>query len=200
MSSITIRDLQNNAFNSKEEILISSCKVSKYLKKKKLSFLCLVSVIGVPSTINITQIKQNDKIFKRKRTWALAELKSVDGHEESSDKLEFDLHLDKVYRWVALVPSERQVFIQNLWKFSLKYVVHDQPVFKNIPKIWVTKDLTIHEKFDSNLMPLEHELVEDFQVNTEKEQEDLKRYVSIIINCRKYFWSWLELLMKIYIV
>ncbi|CAG9854021.1 unnamed protein product [Phyllotreta striolata] len=178
MTSATIRDLQNYAFNNKEEILISSCKVSKYLKKKKVSFLCLVNELGVPSTISIIQVKQNDKVFKRKRSWALAELKSVDGHSESPDTPEFDLHLDKVYRWVALIPQERQAFIQNLWKFSLKYILHDQPVFKNIPKLWITEGSTIPEKFNSDLIPLEHELVEDFQVNNEKEQEDLKKLMS----------------------
>ncbi|XP_057667737.1 exocyst complex component 1 [Diorhabda carinulata] len=179
MSSATVRDLQNYVFNSKEEILISSCKVSKLFKKKKISFLCLVSVTTIPTSINIIQIKQADRqIFKRKRNWGLIELKSVDGHNESSDNLEFDLHLDKVYRWVALNGQERHAFIHNLWKYSDRYILHDKPVFKNIPKMWVTEDSTIPEKFDNNLLSLDHEFVEDFQVNTEKEQEDLKILMS----------------------
>uniref|UniRef100_A0A6P7G551 Exocyst complex component 1 n=1 Tax=Diabrotica virgifera virgifera TaxID=50390 RepID=A0A6P7G551_DIAVI len=179
MSTATVRDLQNYVFNNKEEILISSCKVSKFLKKKKVSFLCLVSVTGVPVNINLVQIKQTDRqVFKRKRSWTLVELKSVDGHKESTENLEFDLHLDKVYRWVALNTQERHSFIHNLWKYSMKYFLSDKPVFKNIPKMWITEDATIPEKFDNNMLPLDHEMVEDFQVNTEKEQEDLKRLMT----------------------
>lgn len=182
MSSTVIRTLQQDIFQPTEERLITCCHVSKYLKKKKTSFLCLVSTTTLPYNITIIQIKQTDKqIFKKKRSWALAELKSVDGHNEQYDILEFDLHLDKVYRWVATNPKERHAFIHNLWKQSSRHILKDKPMFKNIPKAWITEDaMTPENKYvTSPLLALENDFAEDFQAITDKEQEDLKRFVTL---------------------
>ncbi|KAF7270489.1 hypothetical protein GWI33_016555 [Rhynchophorus ferrugineus] len=101
MSSSVIRDLQQDLFNPAEERLIACCHVSKLLKKKKTSFLCLVS----------------------------------------------------------------------------KHILKDTPIFKNIPKSWITEDaLTPENKYvTSPLMALDNDFADDFQAITEKEQEDLKR-------------------------
>lgn len=178
MTSAVIRALQQDVFNPGEERLISCCHVSKYLKKKKTSFLCLVSTTNVPVNVSIVQIKQTDKqVFKKKRSWYLAELKSVDGHSEIYDTQEFDLYFDKVYRWVSTNPKERYAFIHNLWKQVSKHIMKDMPVFKNVPKSWITDDaLTPENNFaTSPLMALDNDFVEDFQAITDKEQEDLKR-------------------------
>ncbi|KAJ8969647.1 hypothetical protein NQ314_001649 [Rhamnusium bicolor] len=125
-------------------------------------------------------IKQTDKnVFKKKRNWALAELKSVDGHNENYDTLEFDLHLDKVYRWVATSPKERHAFIHNIWKQSARHILKDKPMFKNIPKAWIIEDaLTPENKYVTSPLALETDFAEDFQAITDKEQEDLKRLMS----------------------
>ncbi|KAH1022777.1 hypothetical protein HUJ04_012122 [Dendroctonus ponderosae] len=178
MSSAVIRSLQQDVFNPGEERLISCCHVSKYLKKKKTSFLCLVGTTTVPFNVWIIQIKQTDKqVYKRKRSWSLVELKSVDGHSELYETQEFDLYFDKVYRWVSSSPKERYAFIHNLWKQVSKHVVKDTPVFKNIPKAWITEDaLTPESNFiTSPLIVFDNDLVEDFQAITDKEQDDLKR-------------------------
>ncbi|KAL1488467.1 hypothetical protein ABEB36_014938 [Hypothenemus hampei] len=178
MSLSVLRTLQQDVFNPGEERLICCCHVSKYLKKKKTSYLCLVSTTTVPFNVFIIQIKQTDKQnYKRKRIWSLAELKSVDGHSELYDTQEFDLYFDKVYRWVSSSPKERYAFIHNLWKQASKYIVRDVPVFKNVPKAWITEDLLSPENnyISSPLIAFDNDLVEDFQAITEKEQEDLRR-------------------------
>ncbi|KAJ8968991.1 hypothetical protein NQ317_014494 [Molorchus minor] len=180
MSSV-LRNLQQDVFDQSEERLITCCHVSKYLKKKKTSFLCLVSTTSLPYNISIVQVKQTDKqLLKKKRNWSLAELKSVDGHNENYDTLEYDLHLDKVYRWVATSSKERHAFIHNLWKQTNRHVLKDKPMFKNIPKAWITEDaLTPENKYVTlPLLALENDLAEDFQAITDKEQEDLKRLMS----------------------
>lgn len=177
MTASIIRELQD-IFNPGEERLIACCHVSKYLKKKKTSFLCLVSTTNVPFNISIVQIKQTDKLqFKKKRSWSLAELKSVDGHKELYDTKEFDLYFDKVYHWVALNSKERYAFIHNLWKQVTKHILKDLPIFKNIPKSWITEDaLTPENQYvTSPLAALDNDFSDDFQAITEKEQEDLKR-------------------------
>ncbi|XP_044259494.1 exocyst complex component 1 isoform X2 [Tribolium madens] len=179
MTSI-VRALQQEIFQPNEERLITCCHVGKYLKKKKTSFLCLVSTTSPPINISIVQVKQTDKqTHKRKRSWALAELKGVDGHNESNETQEFDLHFDKVYRWVATNPKERHSFIHNLWKQAVKHIMKDMPTFKNIPLAWITEDaMTPENKFVSSPLLGDTDLTEDFQAITDKEQEDLKRLMS----------------------
>ncbi|KAG5890878.1 hypothetical protein JTB14_002821 [Gonioctena quinquepunctata] len=181
MTSTIIRDLQNNVFEPNEERLISCCQVSKYLKKKKTSLLCLVITTALPYNVSIVQVKQTDKQqFKKKRSWALAQLKSVDGHTESQDAQEFDLHLDKVYRWVSASSKERHAFIHNIWKQASRHILKDKPIFKNIPKAWITEDaMTPDHKFiTSPLMALDNDFADDFQAITKKEQDDLKWLMS----------------------
>lgn len=173
--------MQTDIFDSSEERLITFCHVSKYLKKKKTSFLCLVITLSMPYNISIVQVKQTDKqTLKRKRSWSLVELKSVDGHNDSEDTLEFDLHLEKVFRWIATNPKERHAFIHNLWKYSSRHILKDKPTFKNVPKSWITEDaMTPENKFvTSPLLGLENDFAEDFQAITDKEQEDLKKLMS----------------------
>lgn len=175
MTSI-IRALQQDLFQPGDERLITCCHVSKYLKKKKSSFLCIVSTTTVPINITIVQVKQTDKqIFKRKRSWALAELKTVDGHNVAPDTQEFDLYFDKVYRWVASNHKERQTFLSTLWKQASRHILKDMPTFKNVPTGWITEDiLTPENKFVSSpLLTMDNDLSEDFQAITDKEQEDL---------------------------
>lgn len=179
MTSI-IRALQQEIFQPNEERLITCCHVGKYLRKKKMSFLCLVSTTSPPINISIVQVKHTEKQgHKRKRSWALAELKSVDGHDVSSETHEFDLQFDKMYRWVATNLKERHSFIHNLWKQAMKHVMKDFPTFRNVPLSWITEDaMTPESKFVSLPMLEDNDLNEDFQAITDKEQEDLKRLMS----------------------
>nr|CAH7715495.1 unnamed protein product [Callosobruchus chinensis] len=181
MTSTLIRALQNEVFEPNEERLITCCHVSKYLKKKKTSYLCLVSTSTLPYNVSIVQVKQTDKqVFKKKRSWELAELKCVDGYKDSYDTLEFDLHLDKIYRWVSTNPKERHAFIHNLWKQASRHILKDKPTFKNVPSNWITEDaMTPENKYvASPLLALENDLAEDFQAITDKEQDDLKKLMS----------------------
>ncbi|KAK5650695.1 hypothetical protein RI129_001724 [Pyrocoelia pectoralis] len=177
----TIRHtLQQEVFQANEERLLATCHVGKLFKKKKSSFLCIVSTVSLPINISIVQIKQSDKIYKKKRTWSLSELKVVDGKTETNDASEFDLHIDKVYRWAASNVQERQVFIIALFKQCSKHLLKNKPIFKNIPKAWTIEDvLTPENKYVSSpLMALDPDLSDDFQAITEKEREDLNRLMN----------------------
>ncbi|KAF5273489.1 hypothetical protein FQA39_LY07506 [Lamprigera yunnana] len=178
----TIRHtLQQEVFQPNEERLLSICHVGKLFKKKKSSFLCIVSsTSSVPVHVSIVQIKQSDKTYKKKRTWSLLELKVIDGKSEMVDANEFDLHIDKVYRWVASSIQERQLFIITLFKQCSKHLLKDKPIFKNIPKTWIVEDvLTPESKYvTSPLMALDTDFSDDFQAVTDKEQEDLNRLMN----------------------
>lgn len=169
--------LQEEIFQSNEERLLVYCHVGKVLKKQN-AILCIVSSISPPVSISIVQLKKTDKSLKKKRTWSLAELKVVDGKSDESHMLEFDLHLDKIYKWEASNAEEKQIFIITLFKQSKKNILKDKPEFRNIPKAWVADDVETPEtKFiNSRIMEVENEVEnEDFQAITDKEQEDLTR-------------------------
>lgn len=171
--------LQNEVFHPNDERLLAMCHVGKFLKKKKMSFLCLITTISPPFSVSIVQVKQTDKSFKRKRSWALEELKVVDGKSNAADTEEFDLHIDKVYRWVASNLKERQSFIKTLWQQCSKYVLKDKAVFKNIPNTWIAEDVvaTPENKYiHSPGFGFDGDLNEEFQSVTDKEQEDLQKY------------------------
>ncbi|KAK4883341.1 hypothetical protein RN001_006660 [Aquatica leii] len=177
----TIRHtLQQEVFQPNEERLLATCHVGKLFKKKKSSFLCIVSSTTLPINITIMQIKQTDKTYKKKRSWSLTELKVVDGKTEAMDGNEFDLHIDKVYRWAASNTQERQIFLITLFKQCCKHILNNRPIFKNIPKAWTVEDvLTPENKYvTSPLMTLDTDLSEDFQAITDKEQEDLNRLMT----------------------
>lgn len=171
--------LQQEIFQQIGERLLAVCFVGKLLKKKK-SYLCIAATNISPVEISIVQIKQTDKTFKRKRVWPLSDLKIVDGKCEHPITNEFDLHLDKVYRWDASNGHERQIFIITLWKQSNKHFPKHKVIFKNIPKLWITEDImTPDNKYTTSpMMEIENDLSEDFQAITDKEQEDLNRLMS----------------------
>ncbi|KAI4458170.1 sec3/syntaxin-related [Holotrichia oblita] len=177
---MSVYTLQQEVFLPNKEKIHVLCNVSKFLKKKKCSYLCIVSSMNPPLQLSIVQVKQTDKTFKRKRIWQLGELRSVDGKNDEEHILEFDLQLDKVYRWVASTARERKLFIQHLWRQCNKYFTTEKPVFKNIPKSWTIEDIMTPEStyVSSPLMDLENNVMEDIQPITEKEQEDLNRLMS----------------------
>ena len=171
--------LMQNVFQPNSEKLLSACHVGKYLKKKKASYLCITS--GGPSgNVNIVQVKQTDKTYKKKCSWSLSELKAVDGKSEDSETLEFDLQLDKIYRWVASNVQERHLFIVTLWRQCCKSFPKERPIFKNVAKAWIPEDVTTptESTYDSEPMAgFDNDLSEEIQPITEKEQEDLNKLV-----------------------
>lgn len=172
--------LQKDVFQPLDERLLAVCHVSKLLKKKKISFLCVVTTVKPPYTVTICQVKQNDKnVFKKKRSWPLSDLKIVDGKNTNSDNHEFDIHIDKTYRWLASNLQERQNFFITLWKQCCKHLPKQKPIFRNIPENWISEIALSPENVvtpvDINIENIE--INEDFQAITEKEQADLAKLI-----------------------
>uniref|UniRef100_A0A0V0G9U3 Putative exocyst protein sec3 n=1 Tax=Triatoma dimidiata TaxID=72491 RepID=A0A0V0G9U3_TRIDM len=165
--------LQHEVFQPCDERLLTFVHVTKALKKKKSSFLCIAITKESPYTVTIYQVKKTEKNqFKKKRNWPLNTLKIVDGKVASTDSNDFDLHFDKVYKWSATNPQERKTFIIVLWKQCVYY--QEKPEFKNIPPEWITGDTVVPvESNVPNNEPVEVGEVEDFQALAEKEELDL---------------------------
>ncbi|XP_067944096.1 exocyst complex component 1-like [Watersipora subatra] len=125
------------------ERLVSCMSVSKAKegkKKKQPTFLCITVTSEKPVVCKLHTVKKAEKGdgYKKKASWELSDLKSVDGHYEGiahqDAAAELDLVFDKVYKWRTDLPSERSDLIQVLWKLSRRYL-KTQPKFENVGNV-----------------------------------------------------------------
>lgn len=175
--------LQKEVFFSPDEKILSVCNVTKLIKKKKSSYLCIIATTKPQLIVNIVQVKQQDKTYKRKRSWTLDEVKLIDGKNESPETHELDIMLEKQYKWFTANLHERQNFIAVLYKQINRHVKGEKGVFKNVPKAWLSdsspEKLTKGEKKnDANENSEESDSYEDFHALTEKEELDLSKLIS----------------------
>ncbi|XP_052872288.1 exocyst complex component 1 [Anopheles cruzii] len=183
---------QKDIFDALDERIVSVCNVSKLLKKKKTSYLCIVTTSKPTVVVSVCQVKQYDKgVYKKKRSWSLEDVKCIDGRNDAPDTHDFDMILEKPYRWFATNLHERQNFITVLWKQINKHcAVGERAVFKNVPKQWLTDGSpekqaitgkygghhgTEAETNDDDLEAMENE---DFHALTEKEEINLNKLIS----------------------
>ncbi|XP_013397565.1 exocyst complex component 1 isoform X1 [Lingula anatina] len=168
--------LQREVFLPTDERLLGVVSVTKAGKKKKTSFLSIAVTTEKPVQVKIYQLKKSEKgeTYKRKQTWELRELKTVDGKDAKNDTAEFDLQFEKTYKWVASHPRERDTFLSSLWKLCQRYLKRG-PVFVNVPdyiredSLGVT-DVRPHGVEDTIAAVVD----EDYQAITEKEEKDLE--------------------------
>ena len=60
--------------------------------------------------------------YRKAKTWALGEVRVVDGRSTATEVPEFDLHIDKtVYKWVASNVTEKKSFISCIFKVGVAY-------------------------------------------------------------------------------
>lgn len=175
--------LQKELFE--DERILSVCSVTDAFKKKKVgSYLLLVANTKTPRIqMNIVQVKQHEKgVFRRKRSWPIEEVKSVDG--KGPEQGEFDVVLEKQYRWFAPNQHERQNFITMLWKQMQKIGCTGPDTFQNIPAAWLTESVRTDaagDDFDvatgqaTALDETGEEGFEDFQALTEREELQLTK-------------------------
>lgn len=175
--------LQKELFDADNERVLTVCNVTAY-KKKKTSFLCVVSTAKPRSSVTLVQVKQHDKgVYKRKRVWQLDEVKSIDGNSESAESYELDMQLDKPYKWFTPNIHERQNLITILFKQINRHVKGTRATFKNVPKSWLQdaspeKTVTYAAKSEVDVESEDSDAYEDFHALTEKEEIDLNRLIS----------------------
>lgn len=180
--------LQRELFDETNERILSVCNVQKLYKKKKNSYLCVAA--EARSCPTLVQVKQYDKgVYRKKRIWQLAEIKTVDGKNDSTTEPihEFDIVCEKQYKWFAANLHERQNFLTVLHKQVNKFIkLPDQrATFVNVPRNWLleqqspekvvqmagdAKNADNGESDDSNEF-------EDFHALTEKEENELNKLV-----------------------
>ncbi|KAH8360501.1 exocyst complex component 1 [Drosophila serrata] len=133
--------LQKELFLAAGERVLSVVTVVKK-KDKKPCYLCVVTTappVPVITLVLVKQSEQRESEYKRKRSWQLDEIKSVDGRNEQFETHEFDLQLEKLYKWYALNLHERQNFLAVLNRQIQKSVRGQRAEFRNVPAAWLSE-------------------------------------------------------------
>ncbi|XP_034249053.1 exocyst complex component 1 isoform X2 [Thrips palmi] len=172
--------LQREVFQPNDERLLAVMHVSKVLKKKKISYLCLAVTMETPICVTIYQVKKTDKnVLKKKRSWQLNTLRVVDGRTPNLDCNDLDLHFEKVFRWYCSNIQERQNFLVLLWKQCCIHLPKEKPEFRNLPEDWIG-DPGLLPETQVILTPgfVEPTEAEDYHALTDREQQDLEKLMS----------------------
>ena len=178
--------LQREVFLPSDERLIAVVHVTKPNKKKKPHFLCAAVTTEKPIQALIYQVKKADRgdVYKKKTTWALRELKQLDAKcSGNRDSAEFDIHFDKVYKWIASSLAEKNTFIQCLHKLRQRYLVQ-KPKFHNILS-GLLDDGKESAEVDRSVQQAEDmaKAAEwEYQALTEKEGDDLETLMGQVEN------------------
>uniref|UniRef100_A0A8C5LXY6 Exocyst complex component 1 n=1 Tax=Leptobrachium leishanense TaxID=445787 RepID=A0A8C5LXY6_9ANUR len=116
--------LQRDIFTPNDERLLNIVNVCKAGKKKKNCFLCATVTTERPVRVKVVKVKKSDKgdFYKTQTVWLLQDLAVVDAKDAVKENPEFDLHFDKVYKWVASSTAEKNAFISCIWKSNQRYL------------------------------------------------------------------------------
>lgn len=182
--------LQKELFNGCGERLLSVVTVTKACKKKRACYLCIATTsppLPIVTICLVKQIDQKESEYKKKRTWQLEEIKWVDGLSEQFDVHEFDMQVEKLYKWYALNLHERQNFLAVLYKQIQKFGHGMKAEFRNLPEIWLRENSPekLSESSDNgsggrskNEVETEDEELPEFTALTEKEAVELTKLFS----------------------
>ena len=129
--------LQKDLFDEEDTkiiCVISVCKV--HAKKSRPTAILVLTSENSSGYTSITQVKVQDKgVYKKKRSWQLDELKSVDGHNNDH---EFDLFFERKFEWISITLNEKKTFLSLLWRYvSKSSILTNKALFNNIPDSWM---------------------------------------------------------------
>ncbi|XP_038625036.1 exocyst complex component 1 isoform X1 [Tachyglossus aculeatus] len=172
--------LQRDIFTPNDERLLSIVNVCKAGKKKKNCFLCATVTTERPVQVNVVKVKKSDKgdFYKRQIAWALRDLAVVDAKDAVKENPEFDLHFEKVYRWVASSTAEKNAFISCIWKLNQRYlrkkidfVSVSSQLLEELPK--VTEE-SVPSGENQSVAGGDEEAVDEYQELNAREEQDIE--------------------------
>ncbi|XP_027491249.1 exocyst complex component 1 isoform X3 [Corapipo altera] len=158
--------LQRDIFTPNDERLLSIVNVCKAVTTER------------PVQVNVVKVKKSDKgdFYKRQTAWALRDLAVVDAKDAVKENPEFDLHFDKVYKWVASSTVEKNTFISCIWKLNQRYLrkkidfinVSSQ-LLEELPKV---AEESVPSGENQSVAGGDEEAVDEYQeLNARKEQD-----------------------------
>uniref|UniRef100_A0A8D0HS69 Exocyst complex component 1 n=1 Tax=Sphenodon punctatus TaxID=8508 RepID=A0A8D0HS69_SPHPU len=165
--------LQRDIFTPNDERLLSIVNVCKAGKKKRNCFLCATVTTERPVQVNVVKVKKSDKgdFYKRQTAWALRDLAVVDAKDAVKENPEFDLHFDKVYKWVASSTAEKNTFISCIWKLNQRYL-RKKIYFINVSSHLLEESVPSGE--NQSVAGGDEEAVDEYQELNAREEQDIE--------------------------
>ncbi|XP_010140623.1 PREDICTED: exocyst complex component 1 [Buceros rhinoceros silvestris] len=165
--------LQRDIFTPNDERLLSIVNVCKAGKKKRNCFLCATVTTERPVQVNVVKVKKSDKgdFYKRQTAWALRDLAVVDAKDAVKENPEFDLHFDKVYKWVASSTVEKNTFISCIWKLNQRYL-RKKIDFINVSSQLLEESVPSGES--QSVTGGDEEAVDEYQELNAREEQDIE--------------------------
>uniref|UniRef100_UPI00398F7A33 exocyst complex component 1 isoform X7 n=1 Tax=Pristiophorus japonicus TaxID=55135 RepID=UPI00398F7A33 len=165
--------LQRDIFTPNDERLLSIVNVCKAGKKKKNCFLCATVTTERPVQVNVVKVKKSDKgdFYKRQTAWALRDLAVVDAKDANKENPEFDLHFEKVYKWVASSTAEKNAFISCIWKLNQRYL-RKKIEFVNVSSQLLEESVPSGE--NQSVAGGDEESLDEYQELNAREEQDIE--------------------------
>uniref|UniRef100_A0A8D3D789 Exocyst complex component 1 n=1 Tax=Scophthalmus maximus TaxID=52904 RepID=A0A8D3D789_SCOMX len=165
--------LQRDIFTPNDERLLSIVNVCKAGKKKKNCFLCATVTTERPVQVKVVKVKKSDKgdFYKRQQTWELRDLTEVDAKDASKENPEFDLHFEKVYRWLASSTAEKNSFISCIWKLNQRYL-RKKVEFVNVSAQLLEESVPSDES--QSVAGVDEDALDDYQELNTREEQDIE--------------------------
>ncbi|KAM3876569.1 exocyst complex component 1 [Diretmus argenteus] len=170
--------LQRDIFTPNDERLLSIVNVCKAGKKKKNCFLCATVTTERPVQVRVVKVKKTDKgdFYKRQMAWELRDLAEVDAKDASKENPEFDLHFEKVYRWVASSTAEKNSFISCIWKLNQRYL-RKKVEFVNVSSQLLEESVPSGES--QNVAGADEDTLDDYQELNAREEQDIESMMEV---------------------
>ncbi|XP_058611216.1 exocyst complex component 1 isoform X3 [Onychostoma macrolepis] len=176
--------LQRDIFTPNDERLLSIVNVCKAGKKKKNCFLCATVTTERPVQVKVVKVKKSDKgdFYKRQMAWELRDLTEVDAKDANKENPEFDLHFEKVYRWVASSTAEKNSFISCIWKLNQRYLrkkvefVNVSPqLLEELPKA----EESVPSGESQSVAGGDEDALDDYQELNTREEQDIESMMEV---------------------
>ncbi|XP_059354707.1 exocyst complex component 1-like isoform X1 [Carassius carassius] len=176
--------LQRDIFTPNDERLLSIVNVCKAGKKKKNCFLCATVTTERPVQVKVVKVKKTDKgdFYKRQMAWELRDLTEVDAKDANKENPEFDLHFEKVYRWVASSTAEKNSFISCIWKLNQRYLrkkvefVNVSPqLLEELPKA----EESVPSGESQSVAGGDEDALDDYQELNTREEQDIESMMEV---------------------
>uniref|UniRef100_A0A4W4GQA4 Exocyst complex component 1 n=1 Tax=Electrophorus electricus TaxID=8005 RepID=A0A4W4GQA4_ELEEL len=176
--------LQRDIFTPNDERLLSIVNVCKAGKKKKNCFLCATVTTERPVQVKVVKVKKSDKgdFYKRQMAWELRDLAEVDAKDANKENPEFDLHFEKVYRWVASSTAEKNSFISCIWKLNQRYLrkkvefVNVSPqLLEELPKA----EESVPSGESQSVAGGDEDALDDYQELNTREEQDIENMMQV---------------------
>uniref|UniRef100_A0A672RNX6 Exocyst complex component 1 n=1 Tax=Sinocyclocheilus grahami TaxID=75366 RepID=A0A672RNX6_SINGR len=170
--------LQRDIFTPNDERLLSIVNVCKAGKKKKNCFLCATVTTERPVQVKVVKVKKSDKgdFYKRQMAWELRDLTEVDAKDANKENPEFDLHFEKVYRWVASSTAEKNSFISCIWKLNQRYL-RKKVEFVNVSPQLLEESVPSGES--QSVAGGDEDALDDYQELNAREEQDIESMMEV---------------------